>query len=58
MKVGPNCVCGSIRFVSSYPRPNEEQIAVKLYEKEIEEANLYTKIAQEVVKGWENNDYR
>jgi hypothetical protein len=33
------CGCGSIRFVSSYPHPDEEELALKLYAREIEEAS-------------------
>ena len=54
----PNCACGSIRFVSTFPHPDEEQLALKLYAPEIEKKNLYEKIAQEVVNGWNNNDFR
>ena len=46
----PNCACGSIRFVSTFPHPDEERIAMKLYAKEIEGANVYGKIAQEVIR--------
>ena len=35
-----SCGCGSIRFVSSYPHPDEEELAMKLYAKEIGERNL------------------
>ena len=45
----PNCACGSIRFVSTFPHPDEEQIALKLYAPEIEAANLYGLIAREVI---------
>ena len=31
------CLCGGIRFEATYPHPDEEQIALKLYEREIEE---------------------
>ena len=54
----PNCACGSVRFVSTFPHPDEEQIALKLYEKEIEESNVYGTIAQEIVMGWENDDFK
>ncbi len=53
-----NCGCGSIRFVSTFPHPDEEQLAIKLYSKELEESNVYTKISQEIVLGWDNNDFR
>ena len=46
----PNCACGSIRFVSTFPHPDEEQIALQLYAEEIEAANLYGVIAREVVE--------
>ncbi len=32
----PDCDCGSIRFVSTRPHPDEEQLAMELYAKEIE----------------------
>ena len=54
----PNCACGSIRFVSTFPHPDEEQLALKLYASEIEAKNLYDKIAQEVVHGWNNKDFQ
>jgi hypothetical protein len=53
----PNCACGSVRFVSTFPHPDEEQLAFKLYQKEIEESGIYTKIAQEIVLGWKNDDF-
>ncbi len=53
-----NCGCGSIRFVSTFPHPDEEQLARKLYAKEIEKSNVYTKISQEIVNGWNNNDFK
>ncbi len=31
---------------------------MKLYAKEIEASNVYTKISQEIVLGWDNNDFK
>jgi hypothetical protein len=35
-----NCGCGGTAFVASFPHPDEEQIALKLYAREIEESNI------------------
>lgn len=35
------CACGSMRFTETTPHPDEEQIALKLYERQIEERNLW-----------------
>jgi hypothetical protein len=46
------CVCGGIGFVSSVPQPDEEQLALKLYGRELEEGGAYTKIAREILDDW------
>lgn len=43
------CGCGGTRFVPTFPHPDEEQLALKLYSREIEERGLYAKVAQEVI---------
>lgn len=47
-----SCGCGSLQFFASFPHPDEEQIALKLYHREIEEANLYTRLGQEIIADW------
>ena len=44
------CGCGGVRFFATFPHPDEEQLALKLYAREIEEANLYTNLAQELIR--------
>lgn len=34
-KVRLNCACGSLRFVKTFPHPDEEQLALKLYADEV-----------------------
>ena len=46
------CGCGCMEFIASQPHPDEWDLALQLYEEEIEKSNLYTKIAQEVVNDW------
>jgi hypothetical protein len=43
------CGCGSVGFVATFPHPDEEQLALKIYSRDIEEKNLYAKIAEEEV---------
>ena len=38
------CGCGGRDFVSSFPHPDEEKLALKLYERQIEERNLWRKL--------------
>jgi len=45
-----NCGCGGIEFVSSFPHDDELQIALKLYERELEENNTYSLISQELIR--------
>ncbi len=43
-----NCVCGSLAFTASSPHDDEMQLAIKLYQDEIDKANLWTGVAQEI----------
>lgn len=36
------CPCGSVRFFPSFPLPGEEEWALTIYRKELEEAGLWT----------------
>ncbi len=47
-----NCGCGAIEFVASFPHPHEEQIALRLYSRELEENNTYSGIANELMDDW------
>lgn len=44
------CGCGGVRFVDTFPHDDELKVALKLYAREIEESNLYVKIAQEIIQ--------
>ena len=44
-----SCACGSLEFIDTVPHDDELPIALKLYEREIEERNLYGKVAQELI---------
>ena len=35
------CACGCTRFSPTFPFPEEEQLALKLYSRQIEERNLW-----------------
>jgi hypothetical protein len=50
------CGCGGIEFVNSFPHPDEEQLALKLYQREIEESGIYEKITQDMTRSWENEE--
>jgi len=39
------CHCGCARFSSTVPHPDEEQLAVKLYEQEIEESKAWSNLS-------------
>jgi len=41
-----------MQFVGSMPHPDEEQLALKLYAREIEESNLYGAVAGEILSEW------
>ena len=47
-----NCPCGGFSFVNSFPHPDEEQLAIKLYSRELEENGTFTNIAKEVLDDW------
>jgi len=44
-----NCGCGGMSFVSSYPHPDEMNLALKLYSREIEQSGVYSQIAREIL---------
>ena len=44
------CGCGGVQFFATFPHPDEEQLALKLYAREIEEKNLYSNLAQEIIR--------
>ena len=46
------CGCGSMQFVASFPHPDEEQLALKLYSRELEEKNTYSALAEELLDEW------
>jgi hypothetical protein len=49
---GRHCHCGGVSFHPTFPHPDEEQLALKLYAQEIEKSNLYGIISREVVSDW------
>jgi hypothetical protein len=51
----PFCACGGAEFVKTFPHPDEEQIALRLYSRQLEENNAYGRIAQELIEDWERS---
>jgi hypothetical protein len=47
-----NCGCGGIEFHATLPHPDEEAIARKLYDRELQERGTYTAIAREITNDW------
>lgn len=47
-----NCGCGGLTFVSSHPHPDELQLAIRLYSRDIEEQNSYSNVAKEILDDW------
>ena len=47
------CGCGGTQFFASFPHPDEEQLALKLYARDLEERNSYSIIADEILEEWQ-----
>lgn len=39
-----HCGCGGLAFISSWPHPDEEALALKIYSRQIEERNLWRRL--------------
>lgn len=47
-----NCDCGSMQFFSSFPHDDELELAKRLYSRDIEEKNMYARVATEIMDEW------
>ena len=48
------CPCGGTSFLETFPHPDEVQIALKLYDREIQESNVLSAVVQEMAQEFDH----